>query len=99
MKILKKGKSAVEKILRKLHKPRLKRYLAFSGGRYYPEGGMYDFAGDFDSLERAIFAMNAVEAVISWKTPSQKWDNRWAHIWDSVERKEAWSNPVIELKS
>lgn len=32
----------------------LKRYLRFSYGCYYPEGGMNDFTNDFDSLKELL---------------------------------------------
>ena len=32
---------------------KLKRYLLFCGGTYYPYGGWDDFAGSYDSLEQA----------------------------------------------
>ncbi len=31
----------------------MKRYWLFAAGRYYPEGGMYDFRGAYDSVEEA----------------------------------------------
>lgn len=31
----------------------MKRYIAFVGSTYYPEGGWDDFAGDFDDPDEA----------------------------------------------
>lgn len=31
----------------------MKRYLVFSGNRYYPDGGWDDFQGSFDTAEEA----------------------------------------------
>jgi hypothetical protein len=32
----------------------MKRYWLFTYGRYYPGGGMNDFAGQFDTVEEAL---------------------------------------------
>ncbi|GGH28334.1 hypothetical protein FAZ19_19755 [Sphingobacterium alkalisoli] len=32
----------------------MKRFFAFKGSIYYPEGGMHDFIGDFDNIESAL---------------------------------------------
>jgi len=31
----------------------MKRYLLFTGDFHYPDGGMDDFRGDFDSIDEA----------------------------------------------
>jgi hypothetical protein len=42
----------------------MKRYLAFVGYAYYPNGGMDDFLGDFDTAEEAIKAINTTIRVL-----------------------------------
>ena len=32
----------------------MKRFLAFAGPQYYPETGMLNFVGDFDSMDEAL---------------------------------------------
>lgn len=33
----------------------MKRYMLFAGNIYYPGGGMNDFVGSYDDLDRARF--------------------------------------------
>lgn len=40
----------------------MKKYLLFAGNAYYPFGGMWDFCGDFDTVEEAK-AVNYVSPV------------------------------------
>lgn len=35
----------------------MKRYLAFKGERFYPNGGWYDFFGDFGTIREAENAL------------------------------------------
>lgn len=52
----------------------MKRFLAFGGDEFYPCGGMYDFKGDFDSLDEALMCcLNE--------------DGDWYHIYDSEIKK------------
>lgn len=58
----------------------MKRYWLFAGKDYYPNGGIEDFKGDFDSVEDAKAAFDNAQA-------AEKIDNRksdWAHIVDST---------------
>jgi len=64
----------------------MKRFLVFAGDAYYPEGGMYDFQHDFDTLEDArSFEAKIIEEFKSiWK---DSWKNfKWSAIWDSELR-------------
>jgi hypothetical protein len=70
----------------------MKRYLAFIGDNYYPEGGMDDFEGDFDSLEEAkIFIMYKVDSTKRYDTLKEQWAFTWANVWDTETREEVWS--------
>ena len=64
----------------------MKRFLVFAGDAYYPEGGMYDFQDDFDTLEEA----KSFEAKIKQEFKSIWGDNwkdyKWIAIWDSEIR-------------
>ena len=57
----------------------MKRYFLFEQIRYYPDGGMLDFVGDFDTLEE-------VEKVRT-KGCDNDWDELGYHILDTHERK------------
>ena len=64
----------------------MKRFLVFAGDAYYPEGGMYDFQEDFDTLEeaRSFEAKIKEEFKSIWK---DSWKNfKWSAIWDSETR-------------
>ena len=64
----------------------MKRFLVFAGDAYYPEGGMYDFQDDFDTLEE----VRSFEAKIKQEFKSIWGDNwkdyKWIAIWDSEIR-------------
>ncbi len=60
----------------------MKRFLVFAGDAYYPEGGMYDFQEDFDTLEEA----RSFVAKIKEKWESDWEDFKWTAIWDSETR-------------
>jgi len=49
----------------------MKRYLLFCGSNYYPNGGMNDCDGSFDTIEEALEALNKKE-----------WSKDWYHIVD-----------------
>lgn len=49
----------------------MKRYLLFQGSKYYPSGGMRDFAGDYDTVEEALEARGRED---------------WYHIYDTEIR-------------
>ena len=60
----------------------MKNYLAFYGMDYYPEGGMEDFIGDFDTLEEAknfIYDKHNKEGNTSW-------DCLWCQIYSLSDR-------------
>ncbi len=52
----------------------MKRYLLFAGDSYYPEGGWFDFKGDFDTVVDAI------------KSIALR-DYDWYHVVDSTTQK------------
>lgn len=72
----------------------MKKYLAFYGLIYYPEGGMSDFIGDYDTIEDAINAINENKVKNGMfdddddnkKDTDVDWIRSWCHIWDSQER-------------
>ncbi len=70
----------------------MKRYLTFIGEVYYPNSGMGDFKGDFDSLENAIsFVEKSVDKRGDYETAEKQWKFTWASIWDTETRSEVWS--------
>jgi hypothetical protein len=66
----------------------MKRYLAFYGDNYYPNGGMDDFVGSYDTLDEAKSAVSE-EHLKRTHPPHYSWDSMWAHIYDSVSDSEA----------
>lgn len=54
-----------------------KRYLLFSGSRFYPFGGMSDLRGDFSTQEEAH---TTLQRDLAGDDPPS-----WAHIWDSQD--------------
>ena len=65
----------------------MKKYLLFVGSYYYPERGLGDLIGDFDTIEEASIAFNKIPLD---SLPS----NAWAEIWDSTTKTVAWKiNP------
>lgn len=42
------------------------RYMLFAGYNYYPEGGMNDFRGRFDTMVQAIQAIGAAHSRYEW---------------------------------
>ena len=63
----------------------MKRYLLFCGDEYYPQGGMKDLAGTYDTLAEALaafedwIAKNCKESDYT----RDEWLNRsWSHIYD-----------------
>jgi len=49
----------------------MKRYLAFTGDEYEPEGGMKDFSGDFETLNDALRYFAPIP------------DYQWGHVLDT----------------
>ena len=58
----------------------MKRYLAFFGHNFYPNGGMGDFLSDHHNLD------DAREAILSQYPPEWDWDNSWGHVYDTVNK-------------
>lgn len=50
----------------------MKRYLAFAGDNYYPDGGWEDFRGDFDTCEEAVAAVKNYKPTCS--------TGQWGHV-------------------
>ena len=70
----------------------MKRFLVFCGEDYYPQGGMNDFVGDFDTLEECRVALKSdiITNQIAQEQNFGVWLARsieWTQIWDSKERK------------
>jgi hypothetical protein len=57
----------------------MKRYWLFGGNSYYPNGGMGDFRGSFDSREEAIEVGAAI----------REGSDSWYHVFDSQENEIA----------
>jgi len=45
---------------------KVKKYMLFAGARYYPQGGMEDFVGFYDSMEDALEAVRKGRAKYDW---------------------------------
>jgi len=70
----------------------MERYLAFLGDDYYPNGGMNDFLSDHKTVEEAKMAIEKeVEKEAKYHDNEYLWEQRWAHIYDTVERKIVWN--------
>ncbi len=70
----------------------MKRYLAFFGNIYYPQEGMKDFIGDFDTVEEAKMHIKTVYenkiGFIDGLLPIEDDDSdHWAHIYDTHTNK------------
>jgi len=59
----------------------MKRYWLFCGVAYYPVGGMWDFAGDFDSCEEAV------EHLRKRQRPSGPASPEWFQVFDTVTKR------------
>ncbi len=59
----------------------MKRYLAFYGYIYYPNGGMNDFVGDYDTKDEAIKAIDEAHKENHPNDPDW-YNSSWSHIWD-----------------
>jgi len=64
----------------------VKRYLLFGGDHYYPEGGIYDYVGEFDTLEEALAVGMAAHPPehYCWKPDNVKWCGKTAYDWYHV---------------
>ena len=74
----------------------MKRYLAFFGYVYYPEGGMNDFAGDFDTFAEAIACLEETlsiekQLIEGYYEDKEKWCEHWADVYDTKEGKVIFS--------
>lgn len=79
--------AAKEKEFESLGGQEMGRYLLFYGSAYEAAGGMRDFEGDFDDLRDAINKANKFD-----ESEKKKWDWKWCHIYDSVERRIVWED-------
>jgi hypothetical protein len=59
----------------------MKKYIAFYGLHYYPDGGMGDFIGDFDTIDEAQIAILKQKELMRPEDKG-KWEYDWAHIYD-----------------
>ena len=67
----------------------MKRYLAFYGDFYYPQGGIDDFIDDYDTIEEAKEAIT--KAHLQNRKDDIKWEYAWCHIWDTETLKQVFS--------
>ena len=56
----------------------MKRYLAFFGDNFYPNGGMGDFLSDHENLDNARRAIQ--------KEFQDGFDTHWGHVYDTVNK-------------
>lgn len=67
----------------------MKRFWLFFGDTYYPNGGMDDFRGDFDTEPEARAYLD--EVVAKGRTYDEEagyTDVDWAHIYDTLWQKK-----------
>ena len=64
----------------------MKRYLAFYGDYYYPDGGMDDFIGEHDTIKEAKETI--IKAHLLHRKEDVKWEWAWCQIWDTETQKE-----------
>jgi hypothetical protein len=79
----------------------MKRYLLFMGDDYYPEGGMNDFVGDYDTVEDAIQAEK--EEHLKSFTPTSIYSESeflqskrqycWSHVYDTESKEKVCEKP------
>ena len=62
----------------------MKRYLAFYGDWYHPNGGMDDFITDCDTVEECEKAIK--EAHIKNRPDDSEWKFAWKQIYDTEKR-------------
>lgn len=69
----------------------MKRYLAFYYQGYYPQGGMNDCIGAYDSLEESIQKIEdeAIRKPLYGK--NSIWDDCSGHVYDTLDNKIVWS--------
>lgn len=60
----------------------VKRFLAFAGSNYYPDGGWNDFKGSFETLEEAIKELDP-DIRTRWPSEAPLYD--WTHIVDTED--------------
>lgn len=82
----------------------MKRFWLFYGEQYYANGGMGDFAKDFDTTEEAVWAAKTrdkseqEEVRARWEKGGnftyefKPFKDTWAHVWDTKLNKEVWSS-------
>ena len=70
----------------------MKRYLTFYWHEYYPEGGMYDLIGSFDTPEESSFAI--IEAARKdWEYEGEiNWGMCKGHVYDTLECTIVWES-------
>ena len=70
----------------------MKRFMLFIYPCYYPAGGMGDFRGDFDTIEKAVeysdqWCDPEVDSIYC-KTPERVHEECFMHIYDIKKHKE-----------
>ena len=69
----------------------MKRYLAFYMMVYYPQGGMNDLVGSFDSLDEAIESVYS-KALTDF---DYRWNDEWrlarGHVFDTEKNEKVWT--------
>lgn len=61
----------------------MKRYLAFFGDNFYPDGGMGDFLSDHDNFQDALDATIVEQEAY----PEKFFSSAWSHVYDTVEKR------------
>lgn len=64
----------------------MKKYLLFAGDNYYPDGGLLDYKGDFDTVEDAIeWARKNYKKIGNEGLVQKKYIDQWGHVVRSVD--------------
>jgi len=59
----------------------MKRYLAFFGDNFYPNGGMGDFLIDHDNVDDAETMI-----LVKFKESFGNTQSKWGHVYDTVNK-------------
>lgn len=74
----------------------MKRFLVFFGDKYYPQGGILDFIGDFRWSDEAIRFLFEKEAKEN-NSKTETWEDFWGHVYDTHTQKIVWSSDEEEI--
>lgn len=75
----------------------MKRYLVFLGMHYYPDGGISDMFGEYDTIEECMTVLDKrimEDFNPEYRTLDQHiesfWEHSWCHIYDTEKKEKIW---------